>query len=193
MKLPAILKSITLIEIVVIVIFILYIVFPVPTPAGIAPYIESPLGMVSILLVLVYLFLKSNPILAVLFIFVGYELLRRSGKNSSILVNAVERRADPRAVLTPTVVSEIEQHPADHDRSLHFSDKDGQTNAYIQYTQPTAEREQELVDANIPLNSPILEVEIVQEMAPVGTGEAISFAPSDFKPVSDNLKGASDF
>lgn len=189
MKLPAILKSISLIEIVVILIFILYIVFPVPTPGGIAPYVESPLGMVSILIVLVYLFLNSNPILAVLFIFVGYELLRRSGKNSTVLTTPNERRVDVRPMLKPTIVTNIQDKP----NPDAMPSGTGPTNAYIQFTQPNSEREQEIIDANIPLNSPILEVDVVQKMAPVGHGDPISFTSSSFKPISDNLKGAATF
>jgi hypothetical protein len=188
MKLPAILKSISLIESVVIVIFVLYIVFPIPTPAGISSYVESPLGMVSIVLVLIYLFLNSNPILAVLFIFVGYELLRRSGK-SNMLFNPLEKRIDVRPVLKPTIVTNIQDKP----NPDPTPNGNGPTNAYIQFTQPNSEREQEMIDANIPLNSPILEVEVVREMAPVGRGDAISFTASEFKPVSDNLRGASNF
>lgn len=77
-KLPAILKSITLAEILIIVIFIVYLILPVPTPNILSPYIESPLGMIVILLITIALFVYSNPILAVLYIFVGYTLLRRS-------------------------------------------------------------------------------------------------------------------
>jgi hypothetical protein len=188
MKLPAILKSITLIESVVIVIFALYIIFPVPTPAGISSYIESPLGMVSIVLVLIYLFLNSNPILAVLFIFVGYELLRRSGK-SKVLFNPLEKRIDVRPIVKPSIVTTIQDKPNPDPMPTGTGNK----NAYIQFTQPNSEREQEMIDANIPLNSPILEVEVVREMAPVGRGDAISFSSSGFKPVSDNLRGAANF
>ena len=78
MKLPAILKSITLAEILIIVIFIVYLVLPIPTPNMLGPYIESPLGMIVILLITIALFVYSHPILAVLYIFVGYTLLRRS-------------------------------------------------------------------------------------------------------------------
>lgn len=188
MKLPAILKSISLIEIVVIVIFALYIIFPIPTPSGISSYIESPLGMVSIVLVLIYLFINSNPILAVLFIFVGYELLRRSSK-SNVLMNPLEKRIDVRPMVKPSIVTTIQDKPNPDPMPTGT----GNNNAYIQFTQPDSEREQEMIDANIPLNSPILEVEIVKEMAPVGHGGPISFTDSGFKPVSDNLKGAANF
>jgi hypothetical protein len=72
------LKSIPRLELALFIIFILYIIFPLDTPKGLAPYVDSPLGIIVIFCVTVYLFLYTNPILAVLYIFVAYELLRRS-------------------------------------------------------------------------------------------------------------------
>ena len=72
-------------EIVALVFFILYLVFPVKTPSYAASYIESSLGIALIVAVTVALFLYSNPLLAVLFVFVGYTLLRRSSGGNSIL------------------------------------------------------------------------------------------------------------
>ena len=40
--------------------------------------IDSPVGMASIFGITVYLFLYANPILAILYVFVAYEMLRRS-------------------------------------------------------------------------------------------------------------------
>ena len=65
-------------EIVVLVIFILYLIFPVSTPGELSPYIESPLGVIVLLVMIVALFLYSHPLVAVLFLFVAYTLLRRS-------------------------------------------------------------------------------------------------------------------
>ena len=48
------------------------------TPDFLASYIDSPLGMIVIFCVTVFLFLYTNPVLGVLYIFVAYELLRRS-------------------------------------------------------------------------------------------------------------------
>ncbi len=78
MKLANILKSVTPIEGVLFVLFVLYIIFPIGTPAMIAPMIDSSLGMLVIFCISVGLFLCVNPILAILYIFVAYELLRRS-------------------------------------------------------------------------------------------------------------------
>jgi hypothetical protein len=65
-------------EIILFIIFVLYIVFPFETPPSIAYMVDSPLGMISIFCVTVYLFFYTNPLLGILYIFVAYELLRRS-------------------------------------------------------------------------------------------------------------------
>jgi hypothetical protein len=43
-----------------------------------ANIINTPIGLFGVLLTTLYLFFYTNPILGVIFIFVGYELLRRS-------------------------------------------------------------------------------------------------------------------
>ena len=78
MKVLEIFKSVPPLELALFIIFVLYIIFNIDTPKFIASFIDSPLGMVVLLCVAVYLFLYTNPILGVLFIFVAFELLRRS-------------------------------------------------------------------------------------------------------------------
>ena len=75
-------KSMTPIEMVLLVVFVLYIVLPIETPEMIAPSIDSPLGMLVMFCITLYLFLYSNPVLGVLYILVAYELLRRSSKKT---------------------------------------------------------------------------------------------------------------
>ena len=72
-------KSASPLEIGLFILFVLYIVLPIYTPASLAPLIDSPVGMISIFAVTLYLFLYTNPLLGILYIFVAYELLRRSG------------------------------------------------------------------------------------------------------------------
>jgi hypothetical protein len=72
------LKSFSIIEIALLIVFIIYLVLPIETPSFLAGSVNSPITMVVIFAVTVYLFLYSNPILAILYIFVAYELLRRS-------------------------------------------------------------------------------------------------------------------
>ena len=78
MKFKNLLKTIKPAEIIVLVIFVLYVIFPVPTPSLMSPYIESPLGLLVLFCIAVALFVYSNPAVGILFIFVAYTLLRRS-------------------------------------------------------------------------------------------------------------------
>jgi hypothetical protein len=72
------LKSISLLEKVLTVLFIVYLVMMVPTPDWFTPYINSPLGLVLLVILVLYLLFYTTPVLGVLSLFVAYELLRRS-------------------------------------------------------------------------------------------------------------------
>ena len=78
MNVPSALKSLSNLEISTLVVFAFYLAMPIHMPASVANMIDSPLGMASIFGITVYLFLYSNPILAILYVFVAYEMLRRS-------------------------------------------------------------------------------------------------------------------
>ena len=82
MKIPSMkmlsVKMMSPLESVLFVLFILYIVFPIKTPAFMAPYIDSSFGMLVLFCITVALFVYTNPILGVLYILVAYEALRRS-------------------------------------------------------------------------------------------------------------------
>jgi len=82
MKIPTF-QSISPLEIVLILLFVMYLIFPVPVPEMFLPYIQSNLGMVCIILLTIYLVLYTTPILAVLSLFIAYELFRRSNNQSS--------------------------------------------------------------------------------------------------------------
>jgi hypothetical protein len=75
---PSWMKRMTLVEILVSVVFLLYIVLPVATPSALVPLVQSPLGLIAIFLIVLYLFLFSHPLLAILYLVVAYLLLRRS-------------------------------------------------------------------------------------------------------------------
>jgi uncharacterized membrane protein (DUF485 family) len=80
MKLPQVIKSLSLVEISFLIIFIVYLVLPINTPEFMKGPIESPLGMLTIFIITISLFFYSNPILAIVYVFVAYELLRRSAQ-----------------------------------------------------------------------------------------------------------------
>jgi predicted branched-subunit amino acid permease len=62
-------------EMLLLIIFIFYLIFQVKTPTTLIEFINSNLGMIVILIVTVYLFLFTNPILGILSIFVVYRSL----------------------------------------------------------------------------------------------------------------------
>jgi hypothetical protein len=65
-------------EVILFILFVFYLVFQVKTPAFLAELISSPVGMVVIFVLAVYMFLYTHPILGILSIFVAYEVIRRS-------------------------------------------------------------------------------------------------------------------
>jgi predicted membrane protein len=82
MEFKKLFQSLKPLEIGLLVVFIIYIVFPIQTPDFLASSVDSSLGMLSIFIITIYLFLNFNPIVAVVYIYVGYELLRRSSQKT---------------------------------------------------------------------------------------------------------------
>ena len=80
MKLETFIKNISILEMILFFIFIIYLVFPVQTPDNIAPFIDSSIGLLVLFFLTMYLFLYTQPILGIVFLFVAYELIRRSTK-----------------------------------------------------------------------------------------------------------------
>ena len=78
MKVPQLIKSMKPVEMVALGLFVLYLILPISMPRMAASAIDSPLGMVGLFVIVLYLFFYTNPILAIIFVFVAYELLRRS-------------------------------------------------------------------------------------------------------------------
>ena len=70
----------TFIEILLFIIFVAYLIFPIKTPFFLASMVDSTFGIIGIFIVIIYLFFYANPILAILYIFVAYELVRRSSE-----------------------------------------------------------------------------------------------------------------
>ena len=93
MKLLKLIPSFKPVEIVLLVLFILFLVMPMPMPRMVANAICSPLGMAGLLLAALYLFFSVHPVVAVLFVFVAYELMNRSSEEKQKM-----KIADP----TPT-------------------------------------------------------------------------------------------
>lgn len=78
MKFSEFTRSMSPLEIALLVLFIIYIIFPVQTPSFLASSINTPLSLVVIFIVTLYLFFYTHPVIGIIYIFVAYELLRRS-------------------------------------------------------------------------------------------------------------------
>ena len=71
-------------ELVLIILFIIYLILGLKTPEPIANLVNSLVGMFVIFIIVIYLFMHANPILAVLSVFVAFDLIRRSSLATGI-------------------------------------------------------------------------------------------------------------
>jgi hypothetical protein len=78
-------------ELVLVVLFIIYLIMGLKTPEPVAGMVDTLVGKIVIFIVVIYLFMHANPILAVLALFVGFDLIRRSSMATGI--DALQRFA----------------------------------------------------------------------------------------------------
>jgi hypothetical protein len=74
------LKNITVSEIILVVLIILYLISNVPTPYELAPYVNNVYTYFSLIAIVILLFLKSNPIIALFFGIAALVFVTRSNK-----------------------------------------------------------------------------------------------------------------
>jgi hypothetical protein len=78
-------------ELILVILFIIYLIMGYSTPQPIAQYIDTIFGKIIIVLIVCLLFMYSNPILAILAIFVAFNLIyRSSGENSYSMYSPCE-------------------------------------------------------------------------------------------------------
>ena len=73
------------------ILFIVYLILGFRTPEMVAGMVDSLVGKIVIFVIVIYLFLHSNPLLAVLALFVAFDLIRRSSVVTGI--DALQRFA----------------------------------------------------------------------------------------------------
>ena len=91
-------------ELLLLALFAAYIVFPVKMPVGAANAVGSPLGLLAIVGAALFLFAYTHPLLGVVYLFVAYELIRRSGARLPD-VRAIDAQYAP--IETPQPVREV--------------------------------------------------------------------------------------
>jgi hypothetical protein len=65
-------------ELILIIIFIIYLILGYKTPQPLAFLVDNLIGKIVIFIIVIYMFLYKNPILAVITLFVAFDLMRRS-------------------------------------------------------------------------------------------------------------------
>ena len=161
MKLPSSFSRFSPVEIVVLIAFIGYIIFPISTPSWLSPYVDSPIGFVTVFLITVALFVYTNPILGIMYVFVAYELFRRSTVSKPL----AKRRDEP------TITMQMPQREPQPVISQESKD-----NQLRQMNPPTPKT---------------LEEEMVDVRAPIGHSAPMSYSENSFQPVADKVVGAS--
>lgn len=71
-------------ELVLVILFIIYLILGLKIPQPIANVVDTLVGKIVIILLVIYLFMYANPVLAVLALFVAFDLIRRSSMATGI-------------------------------------------------------------------------------------------------------------
>ncbi len=160
-------------EISVVLLFVVFILFPMHPPA----WLNTTPGYFGLLVITVYLFMYKNPILGILFIFVSYEVLRRTSRyglgaelsGSLVQVTAANTYEPPRIQTEPS--------------QLHYSSPENNHPTIV--TPPPKES---VVDNNT------LEEQMINSMVPMGhNSDTLGVTETTFLPVSSKIVGASMF
>ena len=65
-------------ELILAILFIIYLIMGYKTPEPVAGAIDSLVGKIVVFLIVIYMFMHAHPILAILALFVAFDLMRRS-------------------------------------------------------------------------------------------------------------------
>ena len=71
-------------QLVLAILFIIYLILGYKTPEPFASMIDSIAGKIVIFMVVIYMFMHTHPVLAVLSLFVAFDLIRRSSLTTGI-------------------------------------------------------------------------------------------------------------
>jgi hypothetical protein len=71
-------------ELILSILFIIYLILGFKTPSSIANIVDSLFGKIVIFIIVIYLFMHSNFILAILALFVVFDLMRRSSMSTGL-------------------------------------------------------------------------------------------------------------
>jgi hypothetical protein len=71
-------------ELILAILFIIYLIMGYKTPEPVANIIDSLGGKIIMFIIVIYMFMNSNPVLAILALFVAFDLVRRSSITTGV-------------------------------------------------------------------------------------------------------------
>lgn len=71
-------------ELILVILMVIYLILGLKTPEPIANMVDTLVGKIAMFLIVVYLFMHANPLLAVMSLFVAFDLLRRASMVTGI-------------------------------------------------------------------------------------------------------------
>lgn len=127
MKFLSFMESLSNVETAVIVMFISYLALPIQLPEMVAKMVDSPMGTIGIFVLSVYLFFYANPLIAVLFVLVAYEMFRRStnatGKAAMVKYTPTQARKDEKMKqMNPVKTTSLEEEVVEQMAPIGKSD-----------------------------------------------------------------------
>ena len=107
-------QSLSKMEFGMLALFIIYLVMDIYPPEIMASYIDTSIGMVGILLLTLYVFMNYSPVLGVVFLFVAYEIVRRSARVNNrvpmIMYTPSQAKKDAElSAMNPPVAASLEE------------------------------------------------------------------------------------
>ena len=194
MDFKQIFKSLTKLEIILLVVFIIYIIFPVDTPTIFVDYVDSPLGMLTIFIITIYLFFHTNPIIAIIYVLVAYELLRRTSQNKGkVVLKQYNSYTNTTQSYTPDVTNSNDQPTLNPDeitkKTVSFNEN-ANTETFIEDMNTETFIEDETIylydnnkDSYNGSFGGDLEIEIVNKISPIED----DYIHSDYQPVLETF------
>jgi uncharacterized protein (TIGR02588 family) len=178
MKLTSPFKDFTTTDYYLFGLFVLYLVVPFRTPHMLHDFLVGPIGLILLLCAAVSMFFMSPSILAIIFVLVIYEILRRDS-SSSTTYRETKHVTDNRT----------QQYKYATDNVVNTSvESMGQIANRPTVQQNTASPKHDEVKLYV---GDSLEENVIGMMAPIDYGTPKTSA--DFKPVSENIMNASVF
>ena len=188
-NLSAFKKPLKKIEILALVIFVVFLFFPFKIPSVLANAVNSAAGILVIFVIIVFLFVYANPIVAIVYLLVAYEFVRRSSKSAQVSGSCSKVSSDLHMNSvngTPELNNTEKDLNSNYNESVPNSMLPYETNyASIGVNSNDADRDKELARINPPVKvANSLEVEVIRERVPANALRANTVAESsDFSPV----------